>query len=275
MIDVMRVLISFGLSLLIGALGYWRSSLTASGWLGAIIVGTATAGLGGWTWGILVVAFFVTSSALSHWRRGSKQRIANDNFAKNERRDLAQTLANGGAVSGLALLHSLDPRPLWFAAALGALATVTADTWGTEIGTLSRATPRLITTGRSTSPGTSGGITLLGLGASGAGAVLIGIVGLVASDALDGVWSLWIVAAALIGGIVGALADSILGATIQAIRWCPHCQVETEQIVHRCGTPTIHRRGWRWLDNDWVNFLASVGGAGASVLIWAALNGVA
>ena len=50
---------------------------------------------------------------------------------------------------------------------------------------------------------------------------------------------------------------------------CDGCGKETERHpLHTCGAPTRHRRGWRWLNNDWVNFLSSVGGAGAAVLMW-------
>lgn len=272
-LDPLRLALGFALSTLIGGLGFWRHSLTRSGWLGAIVVGTASIGLGGWTWGLLVVVFFVTSSALSHWRKAAKARIAADKFAKSEQRDWAQTMANGGAVVGLALLGAILPQPWLFAAVLGVLATVTADTWATELGTLSRAQPRLITTGRPVVPGTSGGVTLLGLAATAAGALTIGLAALLFTTLIDRAPATWAVLAALCGGVAGAATDSVLGATVQAIALCPRCQTETERAVHRCGTPTQPYRGWRWLDNDWVNFCSSLAGALVSVLVWAALVG--
>ncbi len=267
-IDVLRLLISVLLSVAIGGLGYWRGSLTISGWLGAIIVGSATAGLGGWTWGMLVVVFFVTSSALSHWRRESKALRTGGTVAKGERRDLGQTLANGGAAAFFAFVFAVEPHPSLFAAALGALATVTADTWATELGTLSTSPPRLVTTGRTVVAGTSGGITVLGFAATVCGALLIGVVAWLMSLASDNTQVVWAVPVALVGGIVGSLSDSLLGATVQLIKFCPQCSVETEQPIHVCGTTTVYYRGWSWLNNDWVNFLSSLLGAGASVLVW-------
>jgi uncharacterized membrane protein len=67
--------------------------------------------------------------------------------------------------------------------------------------------------------------------------------------------------AATAGGLAGSLFDSLLGATLQAIYWCDACQKETEREVHRCGTDTRLLRGWSWLGNDLVNFLASIMGA--------------
>ena len=56
------------LSSLIAGLALWRRSLTNSGAFGALIVGTAIFGLGGWAWGIILGFFFVSSTALSHFK---------------------------------------------------------------------------------------------------------------------------------------------------------------------------------------------------------------
>ena len=63
------------------------------------------------------------------------------------------------------------------------------------------------------------------------------------------------------GGLAGALVDSPLGASVQAIYYCPTCEKETEKRTHGCGTPTRQERGWRWLNNDMVNFFSSLIGA--------------
>jgi uncharacterized membrane protein len=67
--------------------------------------------------------------------------------------------------------------------------------------------------------------------------------------------------AALIGGAVGCLLDSVLGASWQARRWCATCGTLTEQRIHRCGSRTTVTGGVRWLDNDGVNALSTIGGA--------------
>jgi uncharacterized membrane protein len=56
-------------------------------------------------------------------------------------------------------------------------------------------------------------------------------------------------------GLAGSLFDSFLGATVQAMYYCPADKKETEKHpLHTCGTQTIRIRGWNWLNNDWVNF---------------------
>jgi uncharacterized protein (TIGR00297 family) len=65
----------------------------------------------------------------------------------------------------------------------------------------------------------------------------------------------------LLSGLAGSLADSLMGATIQAMYYCPTCKKETERRVHSCGTPTLPLRGIPWFDNDVVNFIATLFGA--------------
>ncbi len=267
-----RLGIGLILSLAIGGAGYWRRALSPSGVFGAILVGTTIFGFGGWVRGLLLIAFFVSSSLLSHYKERRKSDLA-EKFAKGSRRDLGQTLANGGAAALLALAIGLIGNehaayPALALAFVGALATVNADTWATELGVLAQRPPRLITSGAVVPVGASGGVTAAGSLAALAGGTFIGLAAfvLVQIAALltlgRWLWSDWIlIPAAAISGFAGAAFDSLLGATVQAIYRCDRCGVETERRIHRCGQATRQIRGLRWLDNDWVNFLASVAGA--------------
>jgi uncharacterized protein (TIGR00297 family) len=222
---------------------------------------------------MLLIAFFVSSSALSFYRAREKEPLA-EKFAKGHRRDLAQTLANGGVVALLAGLSQLWPQDVWFFAATGAMAAANADTWATELGVLSPRSPRVITTGKKVDAGTSGAVTWLGGASSLGGALFIGLLGGLGLLILgqDSVMSGVLVGAATLGGLVGSICDSLLGATVQASYWCDVCQKETESHVHRCGAPTRLVRGWRWLSNDLVNAIASTAGALFTAIVsWAVL----
>ncbi|MGI8589012.1 MAG: DUF92 domain-containing protein [Chloroflexia bacterium] len=265
------------LSAAVGGAAYAAGSLTRDGVLGAALVGTATFAFGGAAWGLLLIVFFVSSSALSRvGLRSRRKQDAAEAFAKGGRRDLGQVLANGGTAALLAAVSAAAPpgwQPALFAACAGSLAAVTADTWGTELGVLSRSTPRLITTGRPVPPGTSGGVSGLGLGAALLGAGLIGFAAVALAVIFPAhglrVTDTRLPAAALLGGLLGALADSLLGATVQAVMWCPVCGKQTERRVHSCGTPTLPLRGWAWVDNEAVNFGCSlVGAAGGAAFAW-------
>jgi uncharacterized protein (TIGR00297 family) len=273
--SVVRLVLGLVLSALLAGVGYWRQALSASGVAGAILVGTLIFGMGGWVWGLLLITFFISSSWLSHYRKSDKADLA-EKFAKGSRRDLGQTLANGGLGAILAVVFARYPESLLFAAFVGVMATVNADTWATELGILSRVPPRLITTGEVVIPGTSGAVSRLGIWASMAGALLIGTVATALTQVgsllgQDG-WSLRAISytfLAVVGGLAGSIFDSLLGATVQGIYYCERCAKETESPTHRCGHAARPLRGWLWLNNDLVNFLASlVGGLVAASLAW-------
>lgn len=147
--------------------------------------------------------------------------------ARNER----QVIANGGVAALAALAGS------WIAFA-GALCAATADTWATEIGRHSRTPPRLITNGSPVPAGTDGGMTVLGTVGGIAGAGFIAALAMGLGPRGLGLGPGVIVAVA---GIIGMVLDSLLGATVQG------------------KVP--------WMDNDAVNFAATLTGAACAVLI--------
>jgi uncharacterized protein (TIGR00297 family) len=262
----MQLIYGFLLGAAIGALAWRAGSLSASGALGATLTGGLVFGLGGFPWAVLLLAFFVSSSALSRIL-GARKSILNEKFSKGARRDWGQVLANGGLGAVLVVIFELSGNPTWaWVAFAGCMGAVTADTWATEIGVLGRAAPRLITSGQVVERGTSGAISRTGNLALLGGA---GMIGLTASlfpfpGSFPGV-----LLAATLGGVSGALFDSFLGASIQAIYTCPTCKKETERHpLHSCGSETVHLRGWRWMNNDWVNFACSVVGAGVAAGVW-------
>lgn len=272
------MLINFLIGLLgagaIAALAYRRGSLSFSGVLGTVVVGTLIFSIGGLTWAVLLVAFFVTSSVLSHYQARAKEPLA-EKFQKGHRRDLGQVLANGGCAALIAIAFFILPHRWHFIGFIGAIATVNADTWATELGVLSKTPPRLITTGRVVPVGTSGGVTLFGTFVALCGALLIGVLAylfeMIQSAIVNAGTFVFVseetIFVGVIAGLAGSLFDSVLGATIQATYYCDVDQKETESAIHRCGNKTRLIRGWRWFDNDWVNFFASMFGSFVALLV--------
>lgn len=252
---VLAVTISFA--------AYKTRSLSRSGMYAAALVGALHFALGGLVPAMLLIAFFLSSSLLSRLG-GAPKRQVGAAFAKGGQRDAGQVLANGGLAALFAALYGLRAETFWLFGVAGALAASTADTWATELGVLSRRSPRRITDMQPVPRGTSGAISPLGLGASLAGAGLIAGLG-----ALAGMGSLG--PAAVIAGMSGSLLDSLLGASAQAIYFCPRCRRETERYPrHTCGTATRHIRGWKWLNNDGVNFAATAVGGLVAIGLWVA-----
>jgi uncharacterized protein (TIGR00297 family) len=216
--------------------------------------------MAGWSWGAMLVAFFVTSTGLGRIRTDVRAMRIGAIVAKGGRRDAMQVLANGGAFALAAVAFALHSHAGWMALGAGALAAATADTWATEIGSLARANPRSVLTGRVVPAGTSGGITVAGTTASVAGASLIATIALLFH------WPTPVVFATLVGGIVGSVADSLLGAAVQSRRWCDQCELATEQESHVCGNTTRPVGGVTWMDNDMVNLLSGLLGAATALL---------
>ncbi|WP_219836036.1 DUF92 domain-containing protein [Paenibacillus sp. R14(2021)] len=255
---------------LIAGAAYRVRSLSRSGAWAAVIMGTGFVLLGGSFWFGSLLAFFISSSMWSKWkRRHARKETAEANYAKSGRRDAVQVWANGGLGLLLCAGHALQPdSAAWAYAFIGVMASVNADTWATEIGALSRRLPRSLLTGRRVAAGTSGGITPLGSAAALAGAAFIGAAAallLGAPLAPAGVSPGALLAAAAIAGTAGAFADSLLGATVQAMYRCRSCGSETERAEH-CGAAAERIRGFAVMTNDAVNFASS---AIAGLLAWA------
>lgn len=242
------------------ALLAWRArALTTSGALAAWIVGACVFGAGGWTYATVLFAFFIPSTLLSRIGRARKRSLVD--IGKHGARDGWQVAANGGIAALCAVLAAATHANAIAAAFAGAFAAASADTWGTEIGTLMRQPPRSILTFERLAAGLSGGVTTAGTLAEVAGACAVALV----AWAL-GIGAWWIVAA---GGIAGALADSVLGASLQELRYCPRCERDCETDPHLCGESTTLRRGAAWFSNDAVNACATA--IGALVAGWIAL----
>ena len=232
-------------------------TLSTSGAVSAAVVGTLAVAAG-WSWGILLISHFVAASALSKLGESKKAELVGSIVQKAGERDARQVLANGGVYALAALGYLVFPSPMWYAVGVGALAASASDTWATEIGTLAGGEPVSIISRKRVPPGTSGGITPIGTLAGAGGALFVAAVATLAH------WPVPFAVAAL-GGLAGALADSLLGAVVQARRWCDVCAKSTERLVHSCGTPARHAGGVPGFDNDAVN--AACSGVGALVAI--------
>src|SRR5512144_1194449 len=263
----MQILYGFILAVLVAFLAYQAHSLNKSGAFAATLVGTVIFGLGGWSCAILLMVFFMTSSGLSRAFKNRKKGV-DEKFSKGHERDAGQVFGNGGLATFFAALHAFYPSSIipWIGFA-ASLAAVNADTWATELGVLNPTAPRMITNLKKTvEKGTSGGISLWGTLASlsGSGPIALLAVLLSPTGTLTTAQGLLIT----IAGLAGSLFDSLLGATVQAMYYCPTDKKETEKHpLHTCGTETVHMRGWEWLNNDWVNFACGAVGVAIALIV--------
>jgi uncharacterized membrane protein len=151
-----------------------------------------------------------------------------------------------------ALLALLGDAELGLPMLLGGLSFLGADTSATEIGVRDGGTPRHVLTGKPMPRGESGGVTPVGLLASVGGAALAPL----AWRALAPL-PLETIGLVVFAGTAGALADSVLGVSLQ---WRGR-DTATGKVTEARSTRT-HRlervRGLAWLDNDAVNLVGGI-----------------
>ena len=259
----MMWLIGVVCALMVSTAAYWKKSLSGSGAVAATIMGTVYFAAGGLFWFGILLVFFGSSSVISKFRHSHKAEMEKS-YAKTGRRDAGQVLANGGLGMLLCILNAIWPHPEWGILFIGIMATVTADTWATEIGSLSTRPPRSVLNGKVLTVGTSGGVSILGSVAAATGGAMIGgfAWGFEALSTLDfqlRALLIWVLIG-LVAGLAGAFTDSILGATIQVMYECRVCGKEVE-VLHHCEQSTKRIRGWTRMNNDAVNMWSSIVGA--------------
>lgn len=220
---------------------------------------------------IALFTFFISSSILTRYRKKDKEGIQ-DKFDKGGERDTSQVLANGLAGFIFAVLHLIififtEDTVLsnaFIYAFITAIATTNADTWGTEIGILSKDQPYwILNLNKKVEHGTSGGVSLKGTGAALIGAMIVTVFVLIIEIFWknpipdSSTWQIYLfLPVAGLMGFVGAIFDSLFGATLQGFFKCIVCGKGTEKRIH-CKEPTKLQRGKEWFRNDHVNFWSS------------------
>jgi uncharacterized protein (TIGR00297 family) len=168
-------------------------------------------------------------------RLGYQRKQALGTAEKRDGRTASQVLANLATAAIAATLYAATSNAVCLLAMVATLSEAAADTVSSELGQASSDHARLITTWEKVPAGTDGGVTLAGTLAGIAGAAVVSLVS-VAVGTLPWKW----LAPATLSAVVGMLADSYLGATLERSRL---------------------------LNNDSVNFLSTVVAA-AIALLW-------
>ncbi|WP_183559072.1 DUF92 domain-containing protein [Mucilaginibacter sp. SP1R1] len=198
--------------ILIVGIGYSVSAekLTAiAAFTGAVVACLVFAGAG-YTGIAMMTCFFILGSAATTWQHGKKQDFTTAREHKNGR-TAGQVLANAGiaGITGVLILLWPLQAHLWLLMMTASLASATADTLSSELGTVYGRRFFNVITLKPDQRGLDGVISLEG--------VLIGVVGCIVISfiyALGFGWSTNLVIV-IVAGTAGNLADSILGATLE------------------------------------------------------------
>lgn len=220
------ITVSVATSLMVFA--YLTRKINKPAFIGTLILGVLILLMLGLKFGyaglLALLAFFILGNLVTRYKYDEKAMLGVAEGNKGMR-DISNVLGNGLSPLVFAVLYALSSQShghtynttLFLLGFAGSVATACADTFSTEIGQTGRE-PRLITTFKKVSVGTNGGVSLTGLGAALLGSSLISFVCLVfafaGSNASVQIGAIFFIVC-LIAGVLGCIADSIFGATIE------------------------------------------------------------
>jgi uncharacterized protein (TIGR00297 family) len=207
-------LISLGLVVTLLLFSRAKDLLDISGILAATVTGLTVSLLGHWTWLVALFIFLVTGSVATKWKMEEKKALSLEE-ANEGLRGWRNVLANGGAVSLVAIFNFFNPSEEWiYLAAISSISVALSDTLASEIGSLDLRT-RSITNLQSVPAGTNGGMSPTGTVAAFAGALVIGVVGVVFSPDDSTISEINLLFLITIIGWLGCQVDSLLGALLE------------------------------------------------------------
>lgn len=238
----------------VAAMAFRFKWLSIDGMLAAFVVGAILIFSPEPMSAIPAFVFFIVGSATSKLpgREGQKS---------DSRRKAVQVFSNALAPTLAIALYFVSFNSILLYAGIAGFATALSDTVSSEIGTRYGGSARDIFSFKKVPKGLSGGVTLIGT-----------LAGLFASFVLVGVSSiLWfnltwfeLLLIALIG-FAGNLTDSILGSALQV----KYFNSARNTWGEKPDAKSEMRKGVVWMDNNRVNFLATLASCILAVLIFA------
>jgi uncharacterized protein (TIGR00297 family) len=284
--------------------GLRKRSLSESGARSAFVVASLSLATS-WRNGITLLAFYWTSSKLTRFGSKIKGKLEEGVTEGGERgarqvfacsligvilacirrgfvgRDGPLLLGSPVAITSPSLALLGDQLTLAYVAFFACCA---GDTWASELGILSKSLPRLVTKPwKKVPPGTNGGVSLVGLGASAAGGMVMGLIhGLFVDGGISSLLPfipssmvsalppsqhgrevMILTFVGFLGGFCGSLLDSVLGATVQSTYY----DEEAKKIVKCYGPHTTKVGGYGFLSNEMVNVVSTAISSLAAALI--------
>ncbi|KVI01281.1 Protein of unknown function DUF92, TMEM19 [Cynara cardunculus var. scolymus] len=242
-----QVIIAVLISFFIAFRAYRKNSLDVSGAFAGFFVMVVHLSVN-YRFGAMLLAFFFSSSKLTKMGEDRKRSFDAD-FKEGGQRNWIQVLSNSGIATVLVVAFwnltgsqdtCLNSKESYLITSLvggliGHYSCCNGDTWSSELGVLSDAQPRLITTFKPVRRGTNGGITKAGLLAAAAAGSVIGLAfvlpGLFSTSCTNDVFlkQLLVIPLSTLAGLAGSCietrtnGEADLGSENSGQQWCEPC----------------------------------------------------
>jgi uncharacterized protein (TIGR00297 family) len=249
--------ITFSVS--VGLFAFQKKSISKTGLATLLLICGLFIGLQQIRFLIVLFSMFASSSILSKIKKAEKAGMENV-IGKSTARNATQALANLGIAVVAFSCYYLLKDPAFVYAFLGSVAASNADTWASEIGSISKQDPVMITTFKKVEKGISGGVTLLGSFGGIAGAAFISLIGVLVINEHAALLKLFLIS--FISGVAGFMFDSYIGALFQAT----YKSEDSGKLTEVKSSKLV--KGVAWLNNDGVNLLTTLVGAAFAYLLF-------
>jgi uncharacterized protein (TIGR00297 family) len=239
---------SFLLAIMVTGFAFYKKWLSSSGTIAATLMGCFIWYAGKWSTTLPILFFFVSSSFISKLPNTTKYSI---NEVQTKPRNAIQVLCNGGiACVCLAFYHFNKSNAYWLVGFCTSLAVSMSDTWSSELGSRYGGKTIDILRLKPTTPGISGGVSVIGTIAGFLASLLMAVL----CNYLFQL-NIWQSLMIVLLGFGGMILDSILGSQFQAL-------YQSSNGSPLEINPTSHQatliKGFSWMSNNLVNIISNV-----------------
>lgn len=224
-------------SILLVTYAYKKKSITLDGIVVALITAIILYTLGKAPLAYALLLFFIFGSGVSKIANKVKKK-----FDPSTQRNYKQVLSNSLPVSLLTLVSAYTNNPNLLLLGIAVFAGATADTFSSELGTLTNQKVFSPLSGKKVPKGLSGGVTWFGLLAGLIGSVLLSLITLYDYGFKGFIFSTLL-------GFTNSLIDSVLGITLQR-----KYLDENNELTDKGDGPVV--QGLSWMSNNKVNLFS-------------------
>ncbi len=245
-------LLIFCVCALLGIVLLKKKSITVSGFVALLMISGLFLCTGGLHFLLMQIYMFISSSALTRFRRKAKDAALKNVIKPEEGRNYLQALCNLGPSISCYLIFLYADNDSFIAAFIASIASANADSWASELGMLSKKRPRFILSKNNVDVGISGGITLQGSVAGMFGSVFLTSMAqftlFIFAQPLLSMRAMLVLIAM---GILGMLVDSLAGEFLQV------SYSKNGRITEDSAGELIIYKGLKWWNNDFTNLFTN------------------